>query len=327
MRKLIGVLAWIGCAAATGLAQPSAAPTAAWMRQLAEESGLALARVKTLLAQARFVPEVIERMQAPYEARPYAEYRPLFVNDRLIREGKRYLVQHAAEMQAMQARFAVEPEIVAAILGMETHYGERQGKFRVLDALYTLALADERRSAFFRRELAALLRLAVHEGLDLSQLYGSYAGAFGITQFIPSSYLAYAVDGDGDGRRDVWHSHADAIASVGNYFRRHGWQPGRPIAHWLPLQVPAAIAARADEGMKHFSPLASLRRVLPPLPKGWRDEDEVAVIWLEPTEGRRAVLVHRNFYVITRWNRSANYAMAVAELAGSLGCAHCLPSR
>ncbi|RMH59665.1 MAG: lytic murein transglycosylase, partial [Zetaproteobacteria bacterium] len=154
------------------------------------------------------------------------------------------------------------------------------------------------------------------------RLTGSYAGAFGATQFMPSSYRAYAVDADGDGKRDVWHSAADIIASVAHYFHRHGWQHGRPVACWLPWRT--SLTLRAKQGLRAFTSLRSLRSALPDLPDRWRDTDQVAVIAVVMREGeQRMALVHRNFYVITRWNRSYHYALACSELAARLGCVDC----
>ena len=319
--RLLPALALLLVAAGAGASEdPYAAARKALVAELAAQTGLAVQRVAETLAGARFVPEIIARITHPYEALPYARYRPLFVNARLAEAGRAYLAAHKDAFARTWRRWHVDPEIIAAILGMETHYGAHQGDFRVLDALFTLSVGYPRRAAFFRRELGSLLVLAAREGLDAGAIYGSYAGAFGITQFIPSSYLAYAADGDGDGRRDVWRSHADAIASVARYFHAHGWRAHRPVAEWLPEDTDPALAT----GLDRFVPLRRLRARLPRLHLSWPVGDPVAVIRLETAKGPRLVLVHRNFYVITRWNRSANYAMAAAELATMLGCSRCV---
>jgi lytic murein transglycosylase B len=298
-------------------------------RQLESEFKLPAPLVRSTLASARFSPSVIARMQRPYEARPYAEYRPLFVNPRLARQGKAYLTAHKEAFARAEHIYGVQPEIIAAILGMETRFGRSQGRDRVLDALYTLAVGYPRRADFFRRELGHFILLCREEHLQPDRLLGSYAGAFGTTQFIPSSYRLYAVDADGDGRRDVWSSSADIIESVANYFHAHGWETGRPMAHWLP-QTEGATRRRellVQNGRLRWHRLGAIRNMLPQLPSFWHDEDRVAVIRLDTARGPRNVLIHHNFYVITRWNHSYNYAMAATELAAMMGCDRCRTGR
>jgi len=170
--------------------------------------------------------------------------------------------------------------------------------------------------------------LCDEEGLEAKDFKGSYAGAFGTTQFIPSSYRAYAVDADKDGKRDVWNSPDDIIHSVAHYFQRHGWDHTRPVAHWLPL-IPA-LKAQAELGLKDWQSLASLRQHSKTLRNTalpmWKDDDKVTIINMKTDKGDQMALVHYNFYVITRWNRSYNYAMAVNELAEKMGCAQCKTS-
>jgi len=325
-QALLMLLAAAGSACLPFVGARAAGSRRALAQQLARQTGLNVDTIARILRQARFLPDVIAQIRKPYEARPYAAYRKLFVRDSLRRQGMAYLTTHAAHFARSAERYAIEPEIVAAILGMETRFGRNQGRTRLLDALFTLSTGYARRAAFFQRELGELLLLCREEGLDPQALTGSYAGAFGATQFMPSSYRAYAVDADGDGRRDVWHSPADIIASVAHYFHRHGWQRGRPVAYWLPWRED--FRARAARGMREFTPLAGLRAHLPTLPSDWRDTDLVAVIAMPLDRNRQGMaLIHRNFYVITRWNRSYNYAMACSELAALLGCAHCRPGR
>ncbi|MDX8389390.1 MAG: lytic murein transglycosylase [Mariprofundaceae bacterium] len=291
--------------------------------QLQSEFELPASTIDQALQKARFTPSVIERMRRPYEARPYRDYRPLFVNDNLTKKGKAYLEKHVDIFKDVQKERGVQPEIIAAILGVETHYGRNRGNDRVLDALFTLASGYPRRADFFRKELGHFLLLCNEESLDVSKPLGSYAGAFGTTQFIPSSFRAYAVDANGDNERDVWDSAEDIIHSVGNYFKRHHWDASRPVAYWLP-----ASAKRPNVSSKGFNwqPLKALREQLPPLPEVWHDDDKVSLVSFETKQGPSIALVHYNFYVITRWNRSNNYAMAIAEFSRKLGCNHCGPS-
>jgi len=286
-------------------------------RRIASETGLPVTQVLPILEDARFKPGIITSITTPYESRPYASYRPLFVTDSMKTSGHNYLKLHAAQFSSVARQYGVEPTLIAAILGMETRFGRHRGKDRIIDSLYTLSTGFPRRADFFRKEFGAFLLLAREEKLDARKQLGSYAGAFGTTQFIPSSYRAYAVDADGDGRRDVWDSPADIIASVGNYFQRHGWAEGRPCAHWL--NTDEKLTTMAKQGFKQWHQLAEIRSLLPALPEQWLDSDKVAIIEMQPRQGRRFALVHYNFYVITRWNRSYNYAMAASEVSHLLG--------
>ncbi len=294
------------------------------IRILVRQTSLPADHIRDILLKARFVPSVIRRMRQPYESKPYAEYRRMFLTKQMHLEGRAFLVRNAEILEDQWKTYHVEKEIIAAILGMESHFGRNPGRDRVLDALFTLATGYSRRSDFFREQLGEFLLLCQEEKLDPLAIRGSYAGAFGATQFIPSSFRAYAVDADHDGKRNVWDSMPDITASIAHYFRQHGWQAGRPIACWLPF-IPA-LASRANLGIRRFTTLETLTDRLPAIPHPWSDDDEVAIIPLHRASGPAMALVHRNFQVITRWNRSYNYAMAVSELAAMLGCAHCLSS-
>ena len=292
---------------------------------LHKETGLPLADLEPSIDDARFEPNVLARMETPYEARPYADYRPLFVRKRLAKLGREYLQDHRAIFQDEWKRYGVEPAIIASILAIETHFGTRQGRDRVLDTLYTLATGYPRRADFFRKQLGDYLKMCHAEGLAPGSIDGSYAGAFGAPQFIPSSYMAYAVDGNGDGRRDVWHSPRDIIFSVANYFHEHGWKAHLPVAHWLASEPtsPALVDQRAKE-MQDWKPLQQLYgNGLKTLPSPWHGNDDVALISMQPDAHQRTAVISRNFYVITRWNRSYNYAMAATELAHMMGCNNC----
>jgi membrane-bound lytic murein transglycosylase B len=231
------------------------------------------------------------------------------------------LVREAAE------RYGVDPQIIVAIIGVETFYGRITGSYRVLDALATLSFyypdIGNDRSDFFSRELMQFFLLGSEEGLPLREVTGSYAGAMGIGQFMPSSYREYSVDMDGDGRRDLWSSQADVIGSVANYLRRHGWQAGQPIA------FPATMAEAADTSLvaeRDYKPKQSLEELgaggfLPQMPAAWRetvDSRPAAVLSLEEENGDSYWITFDNFYVITRYNRSPLYAMAVTQLSEAI---------
>jgi len=322
-------------ASLAGITALAASPSILWAQQsdntrqilidqLVKETGLTRASVAAAINQAVYDESIITRMKTPYESRSYAEYRPLFVHPKLAAKGRDYLKKNHDIFATSEKKYGVQKEIIAAILGMETRYGTYRGKDPVVSSLYTLATGYPRRAKFFRRELGELLLLCQEEGLDPNQFKGSYAGAFGTTQFIPSSYRAYAVDADGDGKRDVWHSSADIINSVANYFSKHGWDGSRPVAHWLGKESShKQLAKHAKKGFKDWVKLSDIRHQLPKLDKRWQDDDKVTLIEMTTKKGKEIALVHYNFYVITRWNRSYNYAMAITELTELMDCKAC----
>jgi len=294
-------------------------------RKLAAEFGLDAAYVRHSLRTAKFRPEIVERMEQPFEAQPYRVYRKSFVNAERIRLGREYMKKHSRAFARAYQKYGVQPEIIAAIIGVETLYGQRAGKERLLDALYTLSTGYPRRSAFFRKELGYFLEMCRQENINPAMPTGSMAGAFGIPQFMPSSFHNYAVDGNGDGRRDLWNSPDDAIFSVANYFSRYRWDGTRPIVYWLKKRPShGKLAELYAKNTTQWTEFGSLRNT--GLPRIWHDDDRISLIELETDKGMRAAIVHYNFRVIMRYNRSHNYAMAVSELAAGLGCRTCVSS-
>ncbi len=300
----------------TALAVVTQADRQALIATVVKESGLSDAYVRSILMQADYLPSVIRRITTPYENKPYEQYRQLFVNEQRLQAARDYLRQHRQVFDVCEQRYGVQREMIAAILAMETRFGAFMGRDRVLDALFTLAVGYPKRAKFFRGELVALLQLAREEHLDIHQLKGSYAGAFGATQFIPTSYRAYAVDADGDGRRDVWHTPADIVCSVGNYFHAHHWDASRPVLQWLPNQK--ALRDMRVDRLKHWRTFSAIAPLLPVKAANWHADDRVNIITGGAGAGRELALVHYNFYVITRWNRAFHYAMAASELAAAI---------
>ncbi len=227
--SLILVVLSVSCADAR---QPlsSRPDVAQFIDQMAKSHGFDKGRLTRLMDQAEIQQDIIDAMTRPAESKPWYQYRPIFVTRARIDKGVEFMDRHAADLHRAQLKYGVPPEIITAILGVETYYGQRRGTHRVLDALATLAFDYPPRSEFFRSELEAFLLLTRDEHIDPLALKGSYAGAMGQPQFISSSYRAYAVDFDGDGRRDLVGDTADAIGSVANYFQRHGWRRDQPIA-------------------------------------------------------------------------------------------------
>lgn len=270
--------------------------------------------VRRILAEARVLPEVLDAISRPAEAKPWYAYRPIFVTETRIAKGVEFWKSERQALERAERIYGVPPEIIVAIIGVETFYGERAGRIRVLDSLVTLGFRYPRRSDFFRSELRHFLFLVRDEGLNPFAIKGSYAGAMGVPQFISSSYRNFAIDFDDDGRRDLISSPADAIGSVANYLKRHGWKRGSGIAAEANVvgdEYKDALAL----GMK---PKLTLRQLLR---HGVSIEDEIdenapaALIELELETGNEYWVVLDNFYSITRYNHSELYAMAVTQLA------------
>lgn len=270
-----------------------------------------------VLSTAEKKDSIIAAMTRPAEAKPWHEYRRIFVTPERVAGGVAFIQEHRALLERVEAEFGVPVEMIAAIVGVETRYGDITGSYRVLDALATLAFHYPPRAKFFRGELKHFLLLAQEENLPGREVLGSYAGAMGLGQFIPSSYRAYAVDFDGDGRRDLWGSKADAIASVANYFHAHRWRPGDPVA------VPAKAGADARE-LKSLplDPQYPLEQMIDwgyqPVVAVENGQELATLIELESERGPEFWIGFHNFYVISRYNRSALYSMAVYQLSQAI---------
>ncbi len=287
----------------------------AFIAKTASQTGIPAADIAAWLGQAQYQQSIINAITRPAEGKPWRDYRPIFLTDKRIADGRAFLAANRDELLRIQQRTGVPPEYVTAIIGVETFYGTTTGNYRVLDALYTLGFFYPKREEFFRAELAHLFPLAREEKLDLATLKGSYAGAMGWGQFIPSSYRSYAVDGDGDGRRDLVGSRRDAMASVANYFNEHGWMAGQPVVARAQAQ-PGAAPFKPDTLEAKFT-LDELAA------RGYRAAGPVpalpaTLVTLEGAQGTEHWLAFKNFYVITRYNRSPLYAMAVHQLAQEL---------
>ena len=256
---------------------------------------------------------VLEAIAKPAEkVLTWREYRPIFVTSKRIRRGNEFLRLHRELLKRAEKEYGVPAEIITAIIGVETYYGRLSGKTQVFDSLVTLGFDYPPRSRFFLSELEQFLLLTREEDIDVSVIRGSYAGAMGMPQFISSSYREYAVDFDGDGKRDLWNSTADVIGSVANYFKVHGWKSGGKVV------VPARVNGQIEETRNKLKPHTSIVDLAKKgvVPKVAVDNDAKAtVITLEGKRGKEYWLGLDNFYVITRYNHSALYAMAVYQLS------------
>lgn len=305
------------CAApAVAVEGPTAEDRAAFVRDTAEQFELDAAAIDALLGQAQYQQSIIDAITRPAEAKPWKAYRPIFMTPQRISEGRKFLALHRDALAKVEADTGVPAEMIVAIIGVETSYGKITGSYRVLDALYTLAFHYPKRAPFFRSELANVFALAQEENLDLPALKGSYAGAMGYGQFMPSSYRHYAKDGDGDGRRDLFGNLPDVFASVANYFVAHGWVREEPVA----------LPAKREQGVAEFTPesLEAKYSLLELAQKGYRPRVAVGhatpatLLTLEGAQGQEHWITFKNFYVISRYNRSPLYSLAVYQLSQAL---------
>lgn len=292
-----------------------------FINEVAGRHGFSPLELTRLFSEVHLKSDVIAAMERPREALPYHEYRRGFLTPLHVRRGLDHWRAHGLALERAHAHHGVPPEIVLGILGVETHYGRNNGGYRVIDALTTLTLLHPPRADFFRRELEEFLVLARDLKWNPREVMGSYAGAIGIPQFIPSSYRRYAVDHDGDGRRDLLKNHSDAIGSVASFLKQHGWVERGPVVtearlegtyyFWVEkLGLKPALSLRELVGYGIFSP-----QTLPP-------DSRAALVEFEGEDGPSYRLGFDNFYAITRYNRSKRYAMAVIELAEILRQRH-----
>jgi len=292
----------------------------AFVQRAAEEQGLDAGEVAALLDDAEYKQSIADAIARPAEAKPWFDYRPIFLTRKRIDEGIEFWRDNRELISRVADEFGVDERVIVAIIGVETSYGRITGSYRVIDALATLAFhypsdRTRDRSPFFTDQLMHFMVLGKEEGLPLREVTGSYAGAMGMGQFMPSSYREYAVDLDRDGSRDLWRSTEDAVGSVANYLHRHGWQPGGPVTRRAVAHPDADFSLLESRNYKPRFTVMELHD------KGYRSSPDLdpqlpaALLSLEEQDRKTYWLVFNNFYVITRYNRSPLYAMAVHQLS------------
>ncbi|HUO80164.1 MAG TPA: lytic murein transglycosylase B [Steroidobacteraceae bacterium] len=289
--------------------------------EVAARNQLPRAWVARVIGAAETKPAIIEAISRPAErVKPWFEYRAIFLTDKRVRDGREFYALHRALLEDVAQRTGVPGELIAAIVGIETFYGRLTGRYRVLDALATLAFDYPPRAAYFRGELEQLLLLSREAGVDVLTAMGSYAGAMGAPQFMPRSYRTFARDGDRDGRIDLWNDWPDIVESVAHYFVASGWRHGEPIvadATLLDPDVEGLPANRLDLGDSVGSLRARGVEFDSPLPEG----APALFVALREADAPSYRVGFHNFWVITRYNRSAMYALAAAELAAAIAAA------
>ncbi len=278
--------------------------------KVVEKDGLDRAWVEHALKGAHRRQAVIDAITKPYEAKPWFQYEPLFVNDSRIDGGVAFWNRENTPLQKAEAEYGVPAEIIVAIVGIESFYGRQHGGYPVIDSLTTLAFDYPPRATFFQGELEQFLIMCHEQSLDPLEPMGSYAGAMGAPQFMPDSFRQYAVDFDADGKRDIWGDWADIIGSVANYFHLHGWQPNGLVV------VPAALQKGAPEPTPlQPTTVGALRAAHVVLSSGVPDDAEAVLVALQGQDETRYWVGLHNFRVITQYNKSPLYAMAAMQLA------------
>lgn len=325
MRKTLGrillvgiLLTAAGTAAVAATGGYEAHPLADEVVTALKAEGFEADEVRAVLAKAKRQESILEAISRPAERRlTWGQYRKIFVEPRRIKQGVAFWNKHEATLKRAEATYGVPAGIIVSIIGVETRYGRIMGRYRVLDALATLGFDYPKRADFFRGQLVQFMQMTREEQLDPTQPIGSYAGAMGYGQFIPSSFRDFAVDFDGDGKRDIWENEVDAIGSVANYFKQHGWKSGQPVrsnvvinkeadASWfnVSLTPELTLAEWAERGI-------ATRQDLEP-------EQVATLMELTMADGEHYWFGLHNFYVITRYNHSRLYAMAVYELSQAI---------
>ena len=293
---------------------------AVFIEQFSVEHNFDRRKLERWFGQARVQQGILKAIASPTTAQPWHVFRASHVNPARINGGLAYWQRYAAVLAQAAAETGVPEELLVATVGVESFYGRVIGTSNVFNALYTLAFNYPPRAERFRSELAEFLLLTRELNTDPLQIKGSYAGALGVPQFLPSSYRRYAVDFDGDGRRDLW-SHADAIGSIANYYKSHGWLPGEPVLAQIEQSadpISDEFKALVERGINPQTTVAAIKRAGGSPAYIVADDTKAAVFAAETDAGTRHWIGFNNFYVITRYNRSVNYALAVYELAQEL---------
>ncbi|UPQ82313.1 lytic murein transglycosylase B [Pseudomonas knackmussii] len=316
-----------GAGPAVAAAEYQGEKVAEFVREMTQDYGFASEQLVDVLAQAERKQAILDAISRPAErVKPWKEYRPIFITESRVAQGVDFWRENQAALERAEQEYGVPAEVIVSIIGVETFYGRNTGSYRVIDALSTLGFDYPPRQPFFRQQLKEFLLLAREEQVDPLVLTGSYAGAMGLPQFMPSSFRAYAVDFDEDGHIDIWKNPVDAIGSAANYFKQHGWTADAPVVARATVKGERHVEG-LTEGLEPVKNAAELREL------GWSwqtetpvaDDTAVTAFRLDGADGDEFWVGLPNFYVITRYNRSVMYAMAVHQLAGQLAQARGTP--
>lgn len=292
-------------------------PKDAFIKEMVIKHQFDESELHDLFQSVEIKEDILKKIASPAEALPWYRYRKIFMTESRIKAGVDFWQENENVLAKVEQVYGVPPQIIVALIGVETLYGKNTGNYRVIDALSTLTFAYPPRSKFFSGELENFLLLCREERLNPLEATGSYAGAMGIPQFMPSSFRSFSADFDHDGRRDIWHNNADVIASIANYLAKHGWQPGQPVAE------PAKAAGEdyksiLNDNLLDFLRMDVLESAHVQIPKSLPLDSKVKLLAFEQEQGAELWLALYNFYVITRYNHSPLYAMAVYQLSQAI---------
>ena len=312
--RILGVLGTLG-SAPIAVAEYAGPAVDQLIEEMVRENGFDRTQLTNVFRQAERKQAILDAISKPAErVRPWKEYRPLFLTEARIAQGVKFWQQNQVALARAEQEYGVPAQFIVAIIGVETFYGRNTGNYRVIDALSTLGFDYPPRQPFFRQQLKEFLILAKTEQVDPLSLKGSYAGAMGLPQFMPSSFRSYAVDFDHDGHTDIWNNPTDAIGSVANYFKQHGWVTGAQVAVRADMS-----GIRFEEGLTPG--LEPVKTAIELRSYGWTPIKPIAnttpilAFRLDGAAGDEYWMGLPNFYVITRYNRSVMYALVVTQLA------------
>ncbi|MDX2506794.1 MAG: lytic murein transglycosylase B [Gammaproteobacteria bacterium] len=313
---LVLTFASIGSSSAAGLANKP--EVGEFINEMVTQHGFKQNELETLFNQVKIKQKILDAISRPAEkSKPWYEYRKIFLTEKRINNGVRFWQENADIIDYAEQIYGVAPEIMVAIIGVETYYGRLQGKYLVMDALATLAFGYPKRSKFFRSELKYFLIMSQEQQFDPLSKKGSYAGAMGMGQFIPSSYQHYAIDFNGDGKKNIWDDNVDAIGSVANYFKRHGWEKSQPVADLVSLNTDTSLSEN-DACKRSCKPTQSVADFKQKGVQGKTQVDDKSpaiLLILGQKGGKEYWLGYNNFYTISRYNHSTLYSMAVYQLS------------
>jgi len=274
--------------------------------------------LNTLFSQVKVKQKILDAISRPAEkSKPWHEYRKIFLTQKRIENGVKFWQENSDIIDYAEKVYGIAPQIMVAIIGVETYYGRLQGSYRVMDALSTLAFKYPKRSKFFRGELKHFLIMSQEQNFDPLTKTGSYAGAMGMGQFIPSSFQSYAIDFDGDGEKNIWTNNSDAIGSVANYFKRHGWKKDQPVTDQLKLNKENTISLD-DACKRSCKPKLTVADFKDKGLQGKtsvNNQSSAILLILKQKNSKEYWLGYNNFYVISRYNHSTLYSMAVYQLS------------
>ncbi|WP_372872537.1 lytic murein transglycosylase B [Shewanella sp.] len=327
LRRIVlsGLMAFVTPALAGQPAPIDSAKASFVARQTA--LGFSEAQIDNFLLSARYNPKVLDAINQSNEFKPWYQYRSALLTAARLNAGLEFWHTNEATLTRAAETFGVEPQLIVAIIGIETHYGKSMGMFPVKDALFTLGFHYKTQAGFFLKELGELQQLEKSESIELANLSGSHTGAMGLGQFMPSSYRYYGVDFDGDGKRDLLNSVEDTIGSIANYFHQHGWQSNEAVA----IRLMHRTDQSPDNKLWHGEPLTNTVAEILGKDLGLSDNRDLnaaepaMLIKLQQENSDEYWLGLTNFYVITRYNRSPLYAMAAYEFSNQLKLAYAKP--